>query len=199
MQNRFTFFVTLAPLFILSTAHAEVTHPLGKFHVAAQVDAINFTDRDLEDLDADEQIFISILGYFNAAQNLYLGAEVGFANLDDSERAPGVTLKTDLDYIPFELNIKYLAHFQNNLVLGLGGGFSLNYVDGKISGSLPGLFFVADGDELLLGGQMFVELSYRTGHLFLGAHIKYQLTEELDELDIDFSNIRAGGHIGLIF
>jgi hypothetical protein len=46
---------------------------------------------------------------------------------------------------------------------------------------------------------MFVELSYRTGHLFLGAHIKYQLTEELDELDIDFSNIRARGHIGLIF
>lgn len=199
MARRIGRALILLSLIVTSAAYGENGAPLGRGSVALHISSINFTDGELEDLDVDSETLISLAAYFAIQPNLYLGGEVGFTNLDESTTSGAFTLETDLDYVPFEINLKYVTDFQQGLMASLGGGFSLNYVDGKVSQAFPGTILVSKGDEVLLGGQIFCDLIYRTGSLFFGANLKYQLTEELDDLDFDFSNFRIGGQIGLVF
>lgn len=199
MARQFGLALILFSLLVTTAAYGEGGTPLGRGTVALQVSSINFTDGELEDLDVDSETLLGLAAYFNIRPNLYIGGEIGFANLDESTTSGGFSLKTDVDYVPMEFNLKYVTDFEQGLMASLGGGFSLNYVDGKISQAIPGAILVAKGDELLLGAQIFLDLVYRTGNLFFGANLKYQLTEELDDLDFDFSNFRIGGQIGLVF
>jgi hypothetical protein len=54
-------------------------------------------------------------------------------------------------------------------------------------------------DEWLFGGQFFVDVNYKVDNIFFGANLKYQITEEYDDIDTDFSNFRIGAQIGLLF
>ena len=47
------------------------------------------------------------------------------------------------------------------------------------------------------GYQVFVDFNYRAKRFMIGVSAKYQ--DAIDFLDIDYSNLRLGGHIGIVF
>jgi hypothetical protein len=56
-----------------------------------------------------------------------------------------------------------------------------------------------DEDEWLFGGQFFLDLIYKSDQFFCGINAKYQITEDGDDVGIEFSNWRVGGLIGVLF
>jgi hypothetical protein len=122
-------------------------------------------------------------GYGEIVPDLYFGVEVGYAAPDEGF--------LELTYIPFELNLKYAVEPASGLVVDMGGGFSFNYVEVED-------FFTSE-DDWLFGGQVFTALSYKAGVVYFGADLKLQLTEDFEDSSVDFSNVRVGGHLGIIF
>ena len=166
--------------------------PLGIGNVALKLNYIGFNDDTLEDLGVDDAFYVGLEGYASIYPNLYLGGEVGYANPDSNVDINGNEVKTDVTFIPIELNLKYAALAYPNFVVGFGAGVSYNYVETDISGE--------EGDDWLFGGQFFADLNYTVGsNLFFGVDAKYQITDDFEDWNANFSNFRIGGHIGIRF
>ncbi len=208
--------VCLVSVFTFSSAYAQTGTPLGQSHLQFKVDYINFTDSLLEDIDADTDVYFGVEGYVNVNPNFYVGGEIGYADLDGSETLiysfAGTTFTDSVDgdfkYIPVEFNAKYVIEPEQNLTIGFGGGLSFNYLDGDFDETIiidppgPGISvsaFSESDNEWLFGAQFFVDVIYKVENIFFGAHLKYQITEEYDDIDTDFSNFRIGAQIGLLF
>ena len=169
--------------------------PLGIGNVALKLDYISFSDDKLKDFGVDDAFYVGLEGYASIYPNLYLGAEVGYANPDSNIEIDGNDARTEVTFIPVEINLKYAVQAYPNFVVGLGAGVSYNYVETDVSGN--GL---KSGDDWLIGGQFFADLNYTIGNnLFLGVDAKYQLTDDFEDWDTNFSNFRIGGHIGIRF
>ena len=169
--------------------------PLGIGNLSLKMDYISFSDDNLEDLGIDDAFYVGLEGYAKIYPNLYLGAEVGYANPDSNIEIDGDDVRTDVTFIPVELNLKYAVQAYPNFVVGFGAGVSYNYVETEISGNGRD-----EEDDWLFGGQFFADLNYTIGtNLFLGVDAKYQLTDDLEHWDTNFSNWRIGGHIGIRF
>jgi hypothetical protein len=169
--------------------------PLGIGNVALKLDYIGFSDNNLEDLGIDDTFYVGLEGYARIYPNLYLGGEVGYANPDGNGKIDGNEVKTDVTFIPIELNLKYAALSYPNFVVGFGAGVSYNYVEADVSGN-----GIKSGDDWLFGGQFFADLNYTVGsNLFFGVDAKYQLTDDFEDWNANFSNFRIGGHIGIRF
>ena len=169
--------------------------PLGIGNVALKLNYIGFNDDTLEDLGVDDAFYVGLEGYASIYPNLYLGGEVGYANPDSSVDIGGNEANTDVTFIPIELNLKYAVQAYPNFVVGFGAGVSYNYVDANISGD-----GIEEGDDWLFGGQFFADLNYTIGsNLFFGVDAKYQITDDFEDWNANFSNFRIGGHIGIRF
>lgn len=192
--------VALMVFAAVATAEAQQKYPLGSGNVAFKVDYLRFTDSDLKDLNVENGIYIGGEFYvpvFNP--NLYLGLEVGYGWSSGGIDILGADVDVDLDYVPIEFNAKYAFELDPCLVLSLGAGISYNYlnIDAEVNG------FSAGESDWLFGGQFFADLNYKMGQWFLGANVKYQLTEDirLNDIETDASadNFRVGGQFGFMF
>jgi hypothetical protein len=169
--------------------------PLGIGNVAVKLDYIGFSDNNLENLGIDDTFYVGLEGYARIYPNLYLGGEVGYANPDGNGKIDGNEVKTDVTFIPIELNLKYAVLAYPNFIAGFGAGVSYNYVEADVSGN-----GIKSGDDWLFGGQFFADLNYTVGsNIFFGVDAKYQLTDDFEDWDSDFDNWRIGGHIGIRF
>lgn len=167
-----------------STVFAQEKAPLGVGNLAVKVDYISFTDGDLEDVDLDTGVYVGLEGYARIlTAPLYLGIEAGYANPDGD-------FDTELTYVPVELNLKYAIPAAQTFVIDLGAGASYNYAK----------FDNGDSeDDWLFGGQFFIDANYTSGGFFIGINGKYQLTDEFEDFDVELSNWRVGGQIGIMF
>lgn len=177
---------------MVGSAHAEKRYPLGFGNVALKVDYLRFTDSEVDDLDLANAPYIGVEFFFPVwSPNFYLGLESGYA-WSSGEPFGGVDL--DLDYVPIELNAKYVFEINPCWTFDLGGGISYNYLNIDVSG-----LFRGSEDDWLFGGQFFADLNYKTGPWFFGTNIKYQLTEDIDDVDVSANNFRVGGQFGFMF
>jgi hypothetical protein len=183
---------------------AQEKAPLGVGNLALKVDYIAFTEDDLEDLDVDSGLYLGIEGYGEITPNLYLGLEVGWTNPDGEV----YDVDTELTYVPVELNLKYATEVSPQFVIDFGAGVSYNYAKIELDAATGTFEDIETGEELgssvdesewLFGGQFFVDLNYTFDQFFLGINGKYQLTEEGDDLPVNFNNWRIGGQIGFFF
>src|SRR3990172_2528380 len=149
--------------------------PLGTGNVVLKLDYVGFSDNTLEDLGVDDALYLGLEGHARIYPNLYLGGEVGYANPDSSVDIGGNEVKTDVTFIPVELNLKYAVLPYPNFVASFGAGVSYNYVETEISGN-----GIEEGDDWLFGGQFFADLNYTVGNLFFGVDAKYQLTDDFE-------------------
>jgi hypothetical protein len=191
------FLVSLIVFFIVlsTTAYATEKASLGNFNLAIKLDYINFTKDALKNSDIDTGLYTGLEGYGKIAPNLYLGAEVGYANPEGT----ALGLDTKLNFIPIEMNLKYIVEAAPNLNVDFGIGISYNYVEEKASG----IGVSVSLDDWVFGGQLFADLNYRIDTVFIGINAKYQITENSDiggtESDRSFSNWRIGGQAGIMF
>ena len=173
-------FLVMAFLMVSTSVYAQQRRaPLGLGNIAVKADYISFTEGDWKDLDVENGFYVGLEGYGQIAPNLYLGAEVGYANPDGEVSFfdpffGRVNVDTELTYVPVELNLKYAIEAAPNLVMDFGAGVSYNYTKVEISA----LGISADEDDWLFGGQFFADLNYKIGQFFIGINAKYQMTED---------------------
>lgn len=180
---------------VISTSYAGEEAPIGAGNIAIKVDYIDFTDDVIGDVDVDTGLYLGIEGFKEIADNLYLGAEVGYANPKGSVSAFIEDIETELTFIPVELNLKYAVKAASNVVLDIGAGASYSYVEEDASTSNDS----ASDTDWLLGGQVFIDLNYTIDNFFVGLNGKYQLTEDIEGADYNYNNWRVGGQVGFIF
>ena len=178
-----------------SVVFAQEKALLGNGNMALKVDYISFTDSDLEDADVESGLYLGLEGFVEVAPKFYIGLEVGHTSIDSQGLFEidlfDTKVDVDLTYIPVEVNLKYAAELSPNLIIDFGGGISYNYAEIEVES--------VSKDEWLLGGQLFVDLNYTFDTFFSGINCKYQLTEEGDDLEVNFDNWRIGGQIGFRF
>ncbi len=202
MKKLCLFSLIIAFVLVSTTVYAAERAPLGKGNIALKLDYLQFTEDDLDDLDANTGAYVGIEGYTYIAPNLYLGAEVGYANPEGEAKLStffgSVDVDTEIDYIPIEVNLKYtLEAILPNLVIDLGAGVSYNYARAEVT---VGSGFASESDDdihWLLGAQCFTDLNYKINEFFVGINGKYQITEDFE--DVNFNNWRIGGQIGIMF
>ena len=203
MKRFLLFSLVVGLVLVFSSAYAEVRGPsrapLGFGNFALKVDYINFTENDLEDLDVDTAAYVGIEGYGLIAPNLYLGIEVGYANPDGRVSGFAYDIDTDVTFAPSELNLKYAVNASPNLVIDFGAGISTTYVEVEQTVTTPDYIIFIDDSDWLFGGQFFVDLNYTANQFFIGVNAKYQLTEDFEDADVNFSNCRIGGQVGIRF
>ncbi len=186
----------LIAVFIIcaATAHAEEKAPIGK-GLALKIDYIDFTDGFLSDNDIDKSVYLGVEGYAKVAEQIYFGLEVGITSPSGTVNGQ----KTDLTYVPIEINAKYVSDFLPGVGLSVGGGMSANHASETVvsNGS------VFNNSGWVLGGQVFGEALLTQGNFFAGFNVKYQFTDNLvgnGEIPAHrFSNWRLGGLAGLLF
>jgi hypothetical protein len=172
-MKRLILFLLIGLIFLTSSSlYAEQKSPLGFKNLAVKLDYINFTE------DSDNGVYAGLEGFTEILPNLYLCAEVGYAD----------SVSEDDIFIPIELNVKYALKIKPDLVIDIGAGGSYNYADDEDRGS-----------DWLFGIQFFGDLHYIINKFFIGINIKYQITEHFESSSYDFNNLRLGGHFGIIF
>src|SRR4030065_1311769 len=106
-----------------SAAFAAEKAPLGAGNVALKLDYISFTENEFEDAKVDTGFYIGLEAYGEVSPNLYLGAEVGYANPDGKIE----DVKIEATFIPIELNLKYAFKAAPNFIIDVGEGRSYNF------------------------------------------------------------------------
>jgi hypothetical protein len=172
MKKLISFLLIMAFVLTFSSICAAQESSLGRGNIAVKLSYISFTEDD------DTGVYAGLEGYGEIRPNLYLGAEVGYANSIS---------EADI-FVPVELNLKYAIKAAPDFVIGLGAGGSYIYVDQEHT-----------GNDWLFGAQFFMDLNYIIAKFFIGINAKYQLTEHFKDSNIDFNNWRLGGQIGVMF
>jgi hypothetical protein len=213
-MKKFTVLLIVAVVAVLAgSAQAEQRYALGFGNLALKVDYLRFTDSQADDLGIANAPYIGVEFFFPVWNNLYLGVESGYAwssgdrsftflGLDGQRFNANVNV--DVDYVPIELNAKYVFEINPCWTFDIGGGVSYNYFNLDVSGDINGGNEAFGGDsDWLFGGQFFADVNYKMGPWFLGANIKYQITEDISlrgfDSDVSASNFRVGGQVGFMF
>lgn len=201
MKRAVTFIMCGLLVMGAAAAHAAETMPLGAGTAALKIDYLKFTDSVVKNTDADTGLYLGMEVYGNLAPRWYLGAEVGYANPDGTAVVPffpfsfGTPTETEVTFVPVEVNMKYAVETARDIVVDYGAGLSYNFVKEEASA----LGISSSVDDWLLGGQVFVDLSFKLDKVIIGVNGKYQITEDFKSADYDYNNWRLGGRIGLLF
>ncbi|NLI82994.1 MAG: porin family protein [Deltaproteobacteria bacterium] len=191
--------VAAAMVFMVPSVEAQQAYPLGRANVALKLDYLRFTSSEVEDLGLENAMYIGGEVFFPVWRALYLGLETGYAWSSGDVDVFGFDVDLDLGYVPIEFNAKYVFELSPCLTLDFGAGIFYSYLN--IDASVNGLS--ADEDDWVFGGQFFADLNYKVGRWFVGANIKYQITEDISlggiDTDVSADNFRVGGQVGFLF
>lgn len=164
--------------------HAQDSALLGKGNVSVKFGYVVFS----EGADEDDGIYLGLEGYSRVASNLYLGGEIAAAY--------GMALLSDeMTLVPLEVNVKYARGVGSNFVVAGGVGLSYSYAEFLDVSLAPDV----TSDAWLFGGQVFGDFVYRINWFDFGITAKYQVVEDFEEVAADFSNLRLGVQLGVIF
>jgi hypothetical protein len=165
--------------------YAQDSAPLGKGSVSVKLGYVVFSEGVVE----DDGIYLGLEGYARVAGNLYLGAEVAAAY--------SMAILTDeMALVPLELNLKYARGVGSYFVLD--GGVGLSYARAEFHDRILGAPSVTY-HEWLFGGQIFGDFGYRVNWFYFGISAKYQLLQGFEAVEADFSNLRLGAQLGIVF
>lgn len=179
-----------------TSALAQDPPPLGDFHFTFGLSSmvVNSVSTESDGLS----FFLSVAGYRHVWRNWYLGAEFGKGLTHSLFRAEsGIT--------SYALNGKRVFPVSNTLRFDLGAGLSYNHVTYD-EYSLFGADDVLSIEDQVMGAQLLVNFERAAGRLMLGVHVAYMLTADVDgvqeteglEEGWDYSNVRAGLHLGFL-
>ena len=190
MKTTFTL-ILLTLVFLMTSATtclAENKAPLGVGNLMLKVDYIDFTDSYFTESDG---LYVGLEGYYSLTNSMYLGGEVG--------QAANITLfgGEEIDFVPVELNAKYVSDLGTNLYLDFGVGVSYNRTELTYDSMFGN--DIDRGNEWLFGGQVFTDITYKLGRFAIGLNGKYQTTEEFKDSGVYLSNFRLGLSLGACF
>ena len=168
---------------------------LGRGHVWIKIARADFDDASAGFWGVDEEGFVGLEAY-GGDGDFYGGVELGHARAGNATAADGDEIR-DFDFLSLEFNAKKVFALKHGFTFGLGGGTALFYVNGEEVSVFGGQEFSDPLADLGFGAQGFVDLTWRARRFLIGVDVKYQAA--FDILDVDYSNVRLGGHLGLVF
>jgi len=178
-------------------AHAASPRPLGRWHGWLDVGRVDLDEEATQDWGVDREGYLALSVSHGDDGRWYWGVELGHAK--KGEATDGETgLIRDFDFGWIDLDQKWAFDLGHGWSADAGLGLAVFYVDGEretILGS--GEVFFSSLAGFGLGAQIVVDASWRTGHLLLGAGVRYQWAYDI--IDINHSNLRFGAHLGLVF
>jgi hypothetical protein len=157
------------------------------------------TDIDDAAADAwgvDHEGYFALEGYGAIGGESYLGGEMGQVGVGSTIEDNGERLR-DFHLYWGELNGKHAFDLTHGFTFDAGLGSALFYVQGEEVTTLSGGEFTDPLASFGFGAQVFIDFTWRTRHLLLGVDAKYQWA--FDFVNIDYSNLRYGGHLGFAF
>jgi hypothetical protein len=193
---------SLVPAAVAQTTRAQTTQaptpaapPLGQSHLWLKGGWSQAYGHGADDWGLGREGWLSLEGFWAArGKNWYGGLELGRMAKDVSTNDQGETID-DLEYWWLEINTKRAFGLQHGMIVDVGFGGSLLYVDGQEHLlNDPGTEPLAD---LGFGLQGFADFTWRRQHLLLGLGLKYAWTYDL--VDVGYTNLRLGGAIGFSF
>src|SRR5262245_26123889 len=170
--------------------------PLGGFHIWAKGATVDLGGTATDDWGPDRETYFAIEGYLSEWGRSYVGAELGRAHRDTAINVDGEEMR-DLDFWSGELNWKYAFDWGHGMTADIGMGSALIYVDGDEVIPLVPVAETSPLADIGFGLQAFADFNWRTRRLLIGLDVKYQYAWDI--LNLDYSNLRLGGHIGLAF
>jgi opacity protein-like surface antigen len=194
-------------VFTSTSLYAADKYALGNTNIALKVDYISFTGDIFETVDLKDGVYIGLEGYYGITSNLYVGLEAGWAETENNKTVnllgDSFDVKIDVDYVPVELNLKYVIEASPQWLIALGAGVSYNWFD--VQQDVCG---ECSESDWVVGGQVFADITYRmSNQWFIGINGKYQFTDDLKfdvkgidiETDTNANNWRVGAQVGLMF
>jgi hypothetical protein len=169
---------------------------LGRGHLWLKLGRTDLDTAAADEWGVDRVNYLGLEGYYGSHNNLYFGGELGTSRAGTGMTASGNELR-DVDFWWMEMNEKFAFDLKHGLTIDAGLGWSLFYVNGDEVLTQSGQEFTDPLADIGLGAQIFVDFNWRARHLLLGLDAKYQWA--FDVIDIDYSNVRLGAHVGVAF
>ena len=186
----------IVPAIHAQTPPAPGDPPLGRAHVWIKLGRADFDDDAASEWGVDQEGYLGLEGYGGGAGGFYFGGELSHASAGSATSAEGTSIR-DFDFVSLELNGKKVLDLKHGLTIDLGGGGALFYADGEEVEMSNGEEISSPLADVGYGAQAFIDLNWRMRRLLVGLDVKYQAA--FDILAIDYSNLRAGGHLGMAF
>ncbi len=207
MKKIILFSLLVLFVFASTTVYAAEKYSLGASHVALKVDYIYFVE-DVFRADMKDGVYVGLEAYYGILPNIYLGMESGYATAGNKDKVnfegDKIRVHVDTDFVPIELNLKYVIEATPSFLISVGGGASYSWLKVRAKSSAIGL--KVTNDDFIWGGQLFADLTYKmSDQWFIGLNGKYQFTEDMTIKVGDFkssakaNNWRGGAQVGLIF
>ena len=175
-----------------TSAEARSGQALGQGHLWLKVQQTDFGGDTDEVWGVDSDVCVSLEGYWSGWDKVYLGVEIGRIDVGTAQDEDGNHIE-EFSFTSGEFNVKRVFDLGRGLTLGLGAGSGAFWASGEEVDTL-GRSPLADFG---FGYQGFAEFNGRIRRFVAGVQVKYQAA--FDFLEIDYSNLRFGGHLGLTF
>lgn len=208
MRKIFLLSLMLIFVFTSTSLYAAEKYALGNTNIALKVDYISFTGDIFDKVDLKDGVYIGLEGYYGITSNLYVGLEAGWAETENDKPVnllgDRFDVKTNVNYVPVELNLKYVIEASPKWLIALGAGVSYNWFDVK----LDDVCGECSESDWVFGGQVFADITYKINNQwFIGINGKYQFTDDLTidvkgldiKTDTNADNWRVGAQVGLMF
>jgi hypothetical protein len=184
-----------------AVAYAQTTPgpagpPLGRGHLWVKIGRADFGSDSTRAWAVDSEGYVGLEGYRGSGRGFYFGGEVGRFGTGRVTTPDGDTLR-DIHFLWLELNEKLAFDLKRGLSIDAGVGVAFFYVDGQEVTTLSGLEFTSPLADVGRGVQVFADLNWRKRRLLLGLDVKYQWA--FDVVNLNYSNLRLGGHVGIAF
>jgi hypothetical protein len=180
----------------VSTPQSANTAPaLGRFHVWLKAGQTDLAE-GAQEWGIDRIGYLALEGYWARERENYYGFEFATFERSQGTGADGDALR-DVDSYWLEINGKHAFHPPHGISFDVGAGGAVFYIDGKEVTTESGQEFTDPLADVGYGMQLFGDFNWRSRRLLMGIDVKYQWA--FDIIDIDYSNLRIGAHLGLAF
>ncbi len=176
---------------------APVAPLLGSGHVWLKGGATWFGGSVGDEWGVDRDIYLALEGFrASKVPGWYDGGALGHMEETEVVDRDGTAIR-DFDFWWLEINTKRAFDRAHGTSIALGFGGSMFYVDGQEVDPFAGPSSTSPLADIGFGVQGFAEITWRTQHLLVGADLEYQWA--FDVIDIAYSNLRLGAHLGFCF
>ena len=169
---------------------------LGKGHLWLKAGQFDLNGDAAGEWGVDREGYLALEGYGELDDEVYIGGELGRSAAASGVNDDGDRIE-DFDFLWLEWNTKMAFDLERGFSVDVGLGGALFYVSGDkviASGDFSSTAPLAD---VGFGVQVFTDFNWRTRRLLIGLDAKYQWA--FDVIDISYSNLRFGAHVGFCF
>jgi hypothetical protein len=183
-----------------TTARSQTPAPagsaLGRAHLWVNLGTADLSGAAGSSWGVGREDYFGLEAYGRHDDHAYYGGGFGRLAVGRTTNADGDTIR-DFQFLWLELNGKWAFASRRAFTFDAGLGAAFFYVEGQEVSVVAGEEVTDPLADLGFGLQAFVDGTWRVRRLLLGLEAEYQLS--YDVINIDYSSLRLGGHVGVAF